>query len=272
MSGPLIELDGVWQEFRPRTAHGTRRRGAAPTWALSNVSFSIDRSERVGIVGHNGSGKTTLLRTLAGVLEPSRGSCAVKGEVSSLLDLTAGLNRDLSGTENILLGGVLLGMTRRQVRDEYGNICSFSGLDQEVLGQPLSAYSAGMTLRIAFSVLTRRLASVLLVDEVLAVGDEDFQQRALEWIGDFTSQGVVIMASHDLDLVRKFCSRLLVFESGRLVFDGSPDKALEVYAGLPPTEAAPIESPSAWMERSSRMKRRRWSLPFTPTGARRAQK
>jgi ABC-type polysaccharide/polyol phosphate transport system ATPase subunit len=269
MSEPVIALDGVWQEFRPRTAHGNRRRGAPPVNALRNVTFRIEHGESVGIVGHNGSGKTTLLRTLAGVLEPSQGTCQINGRVSSLLDLTAGLNRDLSGNENIMVGGVLLGMSRRQVRQEYDAIAAFSGLDDSVLNQPLSAYSAGMTLRIAFSVLTRTDASVLLVDEVLAVGDEEFQERALEWIQDFSRTGLVVMASHDLELMGTFCSRLLVIEAGCIVFDGDPEQALALYEELRQAGAAQDAADAPAQPSPSRQ--RWWGRGFLPTGARRAR-
>jgi ABC-2 type transport system ATP-binding protein len=228
-----INVEGLWQAFRPRTAHGTRRRVGPTKWALQDVTFDIPGGETVGLIGHNGSGKTTLLRTLAGVIKPSRGECTVHGRISSLIDLTAGVNRDLTGRENIKLGAVLLGMTRAEVRQNYESIASFSGLSESILDQPLSVYSAGMGLRIAFSVVVNVDASVLLIDEVLAVGDEAFQRACLERIGELRRGGcTIVMATHDLDQVRHFCDRALVFHQGHLVFDGIPGEAVEHYVSL----------------------------------------
>jgi len=233
MTVERIHLDGVWQEFRPRSAHGTRRRVGPVKWALQDVTFGIQGGEAVGLIGHNGSGKTTLLRTLAGVIKPSRGECMVNGRISSLIDLTAGVNRDLTGRENIMLGAVLLGMTRAEVRRDYDSIAAFSGLSESILNQPLSVYSAGMGLRIAFSVVVNVDASVLLIDEVLAVGDDAFQQACLERIGEFRRDGcTIVMASHDLEQVRTFCDRALLFHQGHLMFDGAPDEAIDQYSAL----------------------------------------
>jgi ABC-2 type transport system ATP-binding protein len=235
MSTARVRSEALWQEFRPRSAHGTRRRRGttAVKWALQDVTFEIAGGETVGLIGHNGSGKTTLLRTLAGVIKPSQGLCTVEGRISSLIDLTAGVNRDLTGRENIMLGAVLLGMTRAEVRRDYDSIAEFSGLSPSVLNQPLSVYSAGMGLRIAFSVVVHVDAAVLLIDEVLAVGDEAFQQACLERISEFRRNGcTIVMASHDLDQVRQFCDRALVFHQGHLVFDGAPDLAIDHYASL----------------------------------------
>ncbi|MGA8368621.1 MAG: ATP-binding cassette domain-containing protein, partial [Acidimicrobiales bacterium] len=138
-----IIVENLWQEFRPRSVRGHRRRGDV-LWALRDVSFTVRSGRAIGVIGQNGSGKTTLLKTLAGVLAPSRGSVATHGRVSSLIDLTAGVNRDLTGNENIMLGGVLLGMTRAEVRTKYDEIVRFSGLTHSTLEQPLSAYSTGM--------------------------------------------------------------------------------------------------------------------------------
>ncbi len=228
-----VHLDGVWQEFRPRSAHGNRRRVTDVKWALQDVSFDAESGETVGLIGHNGSGKTTLLRTLAGVIKPSRGECTVTGRIGSLIDLTAGVNRDLTGRENIMLGGVLLGMTRAEVRKHYDSIAEFSGLAESVLSQPLSVYSAGMGLRIAFSVVVHVHADVLLVDEVLSVGDEAFQQKCLDRITELRHDGcTIVMASHDLDQVRDFCDRVLVFHQGRLCFTGEANAAVEHYVVL----------------------------------------
>jgi len=235
-----LRLEGVWQEFRPRSAHGNRRHRGPVKWALSDVSFSAEAGEGLGIIGHNGSGKTTLLRTLAGVLKPTKGLCVIDGRVSSLIELTSGVNRDLTGRENIILGGVLLGMTRREVRERYDEIAAFSGLSASVLDEPLSAYSSGMGLRIAFSVIVHVSASVLLVDEVLAVGDDAFQQICIDRVATMREAGCsVVMASHDLEQVGEFCDRALVFHEGRLRFNGDPKEAVARYADLGPDPSIP---------------------------------
>jgi ABC-2 type transport system ATP-binding protein len=252
-----IRLDGVWQEFRPRSAHGNRRHRGPVKWALEDVSFSAHDGETLGIIGHNGSGKTTLLRTLAGVLKPSRGEFRTVGRVSSLIDLTAGVNRDLTGRENIILGGVLLGMTRDEVRERYASIATFSGLSDSVLNQPLSIYSSGMGLRIAFSVVVHVDASVLLIDEVLAVGDEAFQQICLDRVTQLRDDGcTVVMASHDLDQIRDFCDRVLVVHEGRLTFDGCPGDAITRYGALGPDPSIAVPGPRHGAPGDSREPRR----------------
>ncbi len=224
-----IIVENLWQEFRPRSVRGHRRRGDV-LWALRDVSFTVRSGRAIGVIGQNGSGKTTLLKTLAGVLAPSRGSVATHGRVSSLIDLTAGVNRDLTGNENIMLGGVLLGMTRAEVRTKYDEIVRFSGLTHSTLEQPLSAYSTGMGLRVAFSVIACSEPSILLVDEVLAVGDEAFQRDCLERINAFRDAGcAIVIASHDLDIVAAHTDWVLVLENGEVTHSGKPAPTIAAY-------------------------------------------
>jgi|HubBroStandDraft_5_1064220.scaffolds.fasta_scaffold108087_2 lipopolysaccharide transport system ATP-binding protein len=224
-----VVVDDLWQEFRPRTAHGSFRRGER-FWALRGVSFSIGAGETLGILGQNGSGKTTLLKSLAGVLTPSRGRIETFGRVSSLIELNAGINRDMSGRENIMLGGVLLGMSRAEVRSKYDEIAAFSGLERPVLEQPISSYSSGMGLRIAFSVIACSEPSVLLIDEVLAVGDDAFQQKCLEQIQQFRRSGCSIaLASHNLELIREQSTSAIALAGGEVVAQGTPDQVVRAY-------------------------------------------
>ena len=149
---------------------GFRRRGGEH-WALRDLSLTVVASQMLGVIGGNGSGKTTLLQVVAGVIPPSQGAVTVQGRIASLVDLSAGFHRDLTGRENLLIGGVLLGLTRNEVRERHDEIIAFSGLDAATLDWPLAAYSAGMGLRLGFSLIVHTAPDVLLVDEVLAVGD-----------------------------------------------------------------------------------------------------
>lgn len=228
---PAVLVEGLWEAYRVRGTRGWRRRGE-PRWALSDVDLSIEAGASLGVIGGNGSGKTTLLQVLAGVLQPTRGTVTVRGRVSSLVDLSAGFHRDLSGHENVLIGGVLLGLSRRQVRDRYDEIVAFSGLSADALASPLLGYSAGMGLRLGFALVVHADPDVLLVDEVLAVGDEAFQQRCLERVDDLGRHGcAVVIVSHDLDVVRARCDRVAVLEQGRLIHSGAPEEAVTYYLG-----------------------------------------
>ena len=199
----------------------------------------VDPGELVGVVGANGSGKSTLLRTVAGVYQPEKGSVLVRGRVSSLIDLDSGVHRDLTGKENLMIGAVMLGMQRREVRDRYEEIRAFSGLSEATLDQPFSSYSAGMTLRLTFSVILNSGPSVLLVDEVLAVGDETFRAQCADRVDELRRLGCgVLLVSHDLDVVSARASRVVVLDHGHVAADGTPDQVLDRYRELAAEEAA----------------------------------
>lgn len=231
---PAVEVSGLWLAYRPRRlALGRRRAVGERVWALKDVSLRVEAGELLGVVGHNGSGKTTLLRCIAGVLVPTRGAVRVRGRVGPLLHLEAGVHRDLTGRENILVGGVLLGMSRAEVRRRYDDICAFAGLDDEVLAAPLYTYSAGMVLRLAFSLVVAGDPEVLVVDEVLAVGDEAFARRCLERIAELRAAGTaVVLVSHDLDLVAEHATRVLVLERGEARHYGAVGEGLACYRAL----------------------------------------
>jgi ABC-type polysaccharide/polyol phosphate transport system ATPase subunit len=230
---PVLEISGLWQSFRPKTSHGGRRRHGADKWALRGLDLCVEPGELVGIVGSNGSGKSTVLRTVAGVYRPDRGQVLVSGRVSSLLDLESGVHRDLTGRENLLIGGVLLGLSRAEVRERYERIVEFSGLSEKSLGQPFAGYSTGMVLRLTFSVILNSDPSVLLVDEVLAVGDEAFRAKCADQVDVLRRNGCgVLLVSHDLALVEARCSRVVVLDQGRVVFIGPAQEALAHYRVL----------------------------------------
>jgi len=220
-----VVVDGVWESYRRRSKLGWRR--GAPLWALRDVSLSVAAGECLGVIGGNGSGKTTLLQVIGGVLQPTRGTVAVDGRVSSLVELSAGFHRDLTGRENVLIGGVLLGLSRREVRERLDDIVAFSGLDDDTIDAPLAGYSAGMGLRLGFSLVVATAPDVLLVDEVLAVGDDEFQRRCLDRIDHLRSRGTgVVFVSHDMGMIRDRTDAVAVLERGELAMVGIPDEAV----------------------------------------------
>jgi lipopolysaccharide transport system ATP-binding protein len=187
--------------------------------ALQDLSFEFARGDRVGLVGHNGSGKTTLLRVLTGIYEPVRGSLNVVGRISSMLDLSLGMDHEGTGYENIVLRGVLMGLSQSEIANRIDAIAEFSELG-DYLDMPIRTYSSGMLLRLAFAVSTSTSPDILLLDEWLSVGDANFklkaEKRLLELI---ESSAIVVLASHDVNLIRRFCSRMLKLERGRIVAD-----------------------------------------------------
>lgn len=230
---PILEVDGLGESYRMKSRRGWRRRRDA-VWALRDVSFAVAPGEMLGVIGANGSGKSTLLLCLAGVIRPSEGTFRARGRVSSLVDLTAGLHRELTGRENILVTGVLSGLSRREVRARLPAILAFSGLDPEVVDTPLRTYSEGMGLRLVFSVVAHSDPQVLLIDEVLAVGDEAFQAACLRRIDELRSTGTgIVLVSHELELVVERCDRVAVLQDGHLVYLGDPNTAVTLYREMP---------------------------------------
>lgn len=201
-----------------------------PFWALRGVSFSVAQGETVGIVGGNGSGKSTTLRLIARILEPTDGEVRVSGRVGTLLDLEAGQHNDLTGRENIFLTGALLGLSRREVRRRFDAIVEFAGA-APFLDTPLRSYSTGMRVRLGFSVAVHVEAGILLVDEVLAVGDQAFQEKCLRKIADLQRAGTTVMfVSHDMALVRAVAKRVLWLDGGGLRMEGDAGAVLDAYA------------------------------------------
>ena len=187
--------------------------------ALADLSFEFSRGERIGLVGHNGSGKTTLLRVLSGIYEPVRGRLSVTGRVSSLLDLSLGMDREATGFENIVLRGVLLGLSTAAIQSKVDEIAEFSELG-DYLSMPIRTYSSGMLLRLAFAVSTSVAPEILLLDEWLSVGDASFRDKAERRLLELIeSSAIMVLASHDESLIKRFCSRMLRLEHGRNVLE-----------------------------------------------------
>jgi lipopolysaccharide transport system ATP-binding protein len=197
--------------------------------ALTDLSLRVARGEMVGIVGPNGSGKSTLLKLLAGIVQPTSGRVSVEGRLAALLELGAGFHPEISGRENIEINGLLLGLSRRQIADRFDAIVAFAQLE-EFLDAPLKTYSSGMAVRLGFSIAAHSDPDVLLVDEVLAVGDEAFSHRCLEKFAEFERAGkTIVVVSHDLALVSQRCRRAVWLEKGRVAADGPAPETVALY-------------------------------------------
>lgn len=199
--------------------------------ALREISFEILRGEAFGFIGRNGAGKSTLLGLMAGVLKPSGGKVTVNGRVSPLLELGAGFHPELTGRENILMNGMLLGLTRREVADKIEEIIDFSELG-EFIGQPIRMYSSGMLARLGFSIVASLDPEILLIDEILAVGDISFQKKCHEKMAYFKRQGVtIVFVTHSMDEVQRICDRVALIENHTLKNIGAPASIVAEYIG-----------------------------------------
>jgi lipopolysaccharide transport system ATP-binding protein len=202
-------------------------------WALRDVSFDVRQGEVLGVIGPNGAGKSTLLSILARISEPTTGEARIHGRVSSLLEVGTGFHPELSGRDNIFLNGAILGMSRREVEEKYDEIVEFSGV-RDFIDMPVKRYSSGMYVRLGFSVAAHLDPEVLLLDEVLAVGDSAFQQKCLHRIDELTQSGrTVLFVSHTPAAVSQLCHRAIVINGGQVVFDGDVDEAIQEYLGSP---------------------------------------
>ncbi len=213
-----------------------RRRGAGPSegaaehiWALRDVSFAASPGEVVGIIGTNGAGKSTLLKILSRVTHPTTGRAVIRGRVGSLLEVGTGFHRELTGRENIYLSGAILGMRRDEIRRKFDEIVAFAGVDR-FLDTPVKRYSSGMYVRLAFAVAAHLEPEILIVDEVLAVGDAQFQRKCLGKMGAVSRQGrTVLFVSHNMTAVRNLCTRALLLRHGRIQRDAEPAAVIQEY-------------------------------------------
>jgi ABC-type polysaccharide/polyol phosphate transport system ATPase subunit len=247
-SRPAIVVDGVTETFRPfherpsglkeRLAR-MRRSSYTDFNALEDVSFTINHGESVAVIGHNGSGKSTLLKILARILPPDRGIADTNGRVASLLELGAGFHGDLSGRENIYLNGAILGLSRAEIDERFEEIVDVAGI-RPLLDTAVRTYSSGLYVRLGFAIAVTVDPDILLVDEVLAVGDAEFQDRSLDRMKQFRDGGkTFVLVSHDLDAVREMCDRAIVLDRGRMVFDGSVSEGVELYRQRVASASAP---------------------------------
>ena len=199
-------------------------------WALADVSFEVKRGEALGIVGRNGAGKSTLLKVLSRITEPSAGRVEIRGRVASLLEVGTGFHAELTGRENIFLNGVILGMTRAEIRRKFDEIVAFAEVEK-FLDTPVKRYSSGMYVRLAFAVAAHLEPEILIVDEVLAVGDAEFQNKCLGKMQDVAEHGrTVLFVSHNMAAVKSICTRALLFDTGRIVSQGLVQSVTSEYA------------------------------------------
>lgn len=218
--------------FRPRAfRRHTRKPCQERFWALKDVSFEVDPGEVVGIIGRNGAGKSTLLKILSRITEPTAGRAELYGRVSSLLEVGTGFHPELSGRENIFLNGSLLGMRRQEMAKRFDEIVAFSGIER-FIDTPIKRYSSGMYVRLAFAVAAHLEPEILIVDEVLAVGDALFQKKCIGKMEEAGREGrTILFVSHNLTAVRAMCGRVLLLEGGRVAVDGDPASTIAVYVG-----------------------------------------
>jgi lipopolysaccharide transport system ATP-binding protein len=244
---PIVTFDKVWKKFRRGERHDSLR-DLVPTlvrglfsrtdaselqkqefWAIQDVSFEITRGEAVGIIGPNGAGKSTALKLLTRILKPTVGVSAVIGRVGALIEVASGFHPDLTGRENVYLQGAIMGMRRSEIEQRFDQIIDFSGVSA-FIDTPVKRYSSGMQARLGFSVAAHMDPDVLIVDEVLSVGDMSFQTKCLQRMREQIENGVtVVFVSHNLQAVATLCSRCLVLAGGQLAFDGAPEQALTEY-------------------------------------------
>jgi ABC-2 type transport system ATP-binding protein/lipopolysaccharide transport system ATP-binding protein len=232
----LGEQQAAYGSLRDSLASAVRpRRGAARAelWALRDIDLTVREGEALGIIGHNGAGKSTLLKILSRITDPSVGMLRTRGRMGTLLEVGTGFHPELTGRENVFLSGAVMGMTRREIRRQYDAIVAFAGVEP-YLETPLKRYSSGMQLRLAFAVAAHLEPELMLVDEILAVGDVEFQRRCVQRMSRLRHDGrTVVFVSHDLGSITRLCSRAIWVDHGRIVADGAPaDVVARYYASL----------------------------------------
>ena len=250
MSAGAISANGVSRRFRVH-ARETRtlkdlvisrgRTGGEDVWALRDVTAEIRPGEAVGLIGRNGSGKSTLLRVLAGIIKPTSGTVQVEGRIGSLLELGAGFHPDFTGRENVYLNGSIQGLRRTEIRDRFDEIVAFAEVEHAI-DRPVRTYSSGMAMRLGFAIAAFLQADVLLLDEVFAVGDENFQRKCFGVISTFKSNGgTILFVSHDARSVEQLCERTILLSAGQKAYDGPTHEAIARYRRLLADDLDPAE-------------------------------
>lgn len=234
---PRIIVDDIRKNFKLRHTHSIKETALAAIrrkplttdfHALDGVSFEVGAGESVALLGFNGSGKSTMLKMISGVLTPDSGTVLTRGRVAGLIEVGAGFHPDLSGRENIFLNAAILGMSRKETEARYDEIVAFSEIEQ-FIDTEVKHYSSGMFLRLAFSVAIHTEMDILLIDEILSVGDEPFQQKCLARVRELHGQGkTLVVVSHDLNMVSNLCERGILLQNGKKRFDGPSKEAVEV--------------------------------------------
>lgn len=200
--------------------------------ALQNISFEIKKGERIGIIGHNGAGKSTLLKLLSRVTAPTEGTISLDGRIASMLEVGTGFHPELTGRENVYMNGAILGMTKAEIDKKFDDIVHFAEMEK-FIDTPVKRYSSGMYVKLAFSVAAHLDSEIMIMDEVLAVGDMKFQQKCLNKMNDVSKKDgrTILYVSHNMSTIRQLCTRCIVLDHGKLIFDGDVDEAISIYMG-----------------------------------------
>lgn len=236
---PAIEVSGVWKTFaiphnrqttlKERFLHPFHRTTYERNEALKDVTFSVDQGECFGIIGPNGSGKSTLLKTVAGIHLADRGTVRVNGLLSPFIELGVGFNPELNARDNVRVSATLLGLSKREVEEKFDEMIAFAELERFV-DLKLKNFSSGMVMRLAYSVAIQVPFDILLLDEALAVGDADFQEKCFRTFGEMRERGkTVVLVSHDLTAIQRFCDRAILLHHGAIAAIGEPDDVIEIY-------------------------------------------
>lgn len=272
MTEARIDFDHVWMKFHrgqthdslrdllPALARRALRRAPDPTeladqdfWAVRDLSFAVRPGQVLGIIGSNGSGKSTTLRILTKILEPTRGQCSITGRVGALIEISAGFHGDLTGRENVYLQGAIMGLRSRDIARKFDDIVEFAGIG-EFIDTPVKRYSSGMNARLGFSIAAHMDPDVLIIDEVLAVGDFVFQERAFGRISQLARSGIpVVVVSHQLDRIAELCTDAILLERGVVRCQGTPTECIAAYVqpqavAEEDTRGAPVASPVVYRE------------------------
>ncbi len=240
----VITFDKVWKKFKRgekfnslrdtipnlfRKANGLER---AEFWALKDVSFGVQQGDVLGIIGPNGAGKSTILKLLSGILKPNKGSFSINGRLAALIEVGAGFHNELTGRENIYLNGTILGMNRKEIDSKFDSIVEFSGLE-EFIDTPVKRYSSGMYSRLGFSVAVHMDPDILLVDEVLAVGDMAFQAKSAQKMRELLNSGAtIVLISHNLPLIQNLCKRVILLNKGEIHKEGTAEEIIPHYQNI----------------------------------------
>jgi len=223
------KAEGKADNFAYRLFHPLTKQSKEDFWALKDIRFEIRQGERVGIIGRNGAGKSTLLKILSRITEPAEGRIELLGKVSAMLEVGTGFNPELTGRENIYLNGAILGMTKEEIDKKFKAIVDFSEIGK-FIDTPAKRYSSGMYVRLAFSVASHLDPDILIIDEVLAVGDQRFRQKCLDRMKEISrSNKTILCVSHQMNVIRELCDRVIVLHSGRVVYDGNVEGGIKVY-------------------------------------------
>lgn len=256
MSNPIIKIEGISKKYRLGTKEPyyslrdsfvnvfKKKKPKEEFWALEDINFEVEQGETIGIIGRNGAGKSTLLKILSRITPPTKGKITMRGRVASLLEVGTGFNPELTGRENIYLNGAILGMTKKEIGRKFDEIVAFSEIEK-FLDTPVKRYSSGMYVRLAFAVAAHLEPEILVVDEVLAVGDANFQKKCLGKMNDVSKKDgrTVLFVSHNMGAVKQLCNRSMLLENGKIKTFGETEKVLNEYLNGNTNSEATIEYP-----------------------------